>query len=83
MREIVVTRGFNNEHVIGVLQLVDRVEVSFDCLFALGGIVKRSHKNEDGVNVVDDFELLEVSLIKIAITSHPANLLYETVSISD
>ena len=63
MKEFIVTRGFNNVDIIGKLQLVHGVEIPFGSVFALGGIVKRKHVDENGKDVVDEFELMEVSLI--------------------
>jgi hypothetical protein len=63
MKEVIVTRGFNNLEVIGSLRLVDGVEVPIGSVFALGGIVRKSHKDRSGKEVVDEFELVEVSLI--------------------
>jgi hypothetical protein len=63
MRQFTVTRGFNSQDVIGILNLEDSVEVPFESVFALGGIVKKSHTDESGNDIVDEFELIKVSLI--------------------
>jgi hypothetical protein len=64
MKEIIVTRAFNNQDIIGRLVLQDGVEVPFDTVFAIGGVVKKKHTDQQGVEVIDKFDVLEVSRIK-------------------
>ncbi len=60
MREIIVTKNFNqSEPPIGKLLLMDGVEIPYNSVFALGGIIHEKDKNGN----ITKFELVEVSLI--------------------
>jgi hypothetical protein len=63
MKIVPVTRGFNNQEVIGELRLMDGIDVPIGSVFALSGIVRKYHREKDGRQIVDEFELVEVSLI--------------------
>lgn len=61
-KEYPVTVGFGQQ-LIGKLTLLPDTKIPMDCVFALGGKVTKRHKDAKGKQVIDEFELTEVSLI--------------------